>query len=69
MKTSEPADMIPANKFHPPPVACERLATICTRAGGTLTMRPGAVAERVDYALPAQAKLVAAGLRPRGVVA
>lgn len=47
--------MIPANKFYPPPVTCERLATICTRAGGTVTVRPGAVAAQVDYALPVHA--------------
>ncbi|ATC62949.1 hypothetical protein CMV30_02650 [Nibricoccus aquaticus] len=39
--------------FLPPPILCERLETIVGRAGGSLAFRDAA--ERVAYALPAQA--------------
>ncbi len=44
-----------AHTYLPPPTACERLETICARAGGTVTVRVGSVAGSVNYALPVHA--------------
>ncbi len=47
--------MVPPDTPVPPPTACERLAELCARAGGTVTPRAGGGAGRVDDAGPAQA--------------
>lgn len=47
--------MSPADPYVAPPTACERLAEMCARFGGTVTAQAGGGAERVDYAVPTHA--------------
>ncbi len=44
-----------ADPYLPPPVTCERLATLGVRAGGTVEGWSGVAATRVEYALPVHA--------------
>ncbi len=47
--------MLPADHYLPPPVTCERLATLAARAGGTLEGWSGGAATRVESTLPVHA--------------
>ena len=47
--------MLPAEPYLPPPVTCERLAVLGTRAGGTVEGRGADGVSRVEYALPVHA--------------
>jgi hypothetical protein len=47
--------MPPAEPYLPPPVTCERLAVLGTRAGGTVEGRGADGMLRVEYALPVHA--------------
>lgn len=54
-KTTRRIRMVTPDYYLPAPVACERLAAICARAGGTWTMTADAAPVEVTYAVPVHA--------------